>query len=636
MAPIAVTLPREVCNALGLKAEESAFREGSATIVLPSKETAFLNPVQEFNRDLSTLAIRTWGQIRNEEKKKKFIDNAEKRASVKKRKEAKAREKETKRRKLENGNAVDVGAEEEQTAPETTEGAEIAKAADTNGGASHGYRDYHFTVLEALSATGLRSIRYAREIPLLKYVLANDLSSSAVDAMKRNVALNFPADKPLQEWKPSKYDEKQTAKEGEQNTEATKMATSASEELPSTSVNNSQPKMDIHPQCKVRINEGDAMSLMYSHRDEKKRFDVIDLDPYGSAAIFLDGAVQAVNDGGLLCVTCTDSAVLAGTGYPEKCYSAYGGVGTRVEYCHEVALRLLLHAISTSAGRYGRYMEPVLTLSIDFYIRVFVRIYTRPVEVKKLASQTGAVLTCHYCQSPSEMRFGRHSIRSGGGKEGSNDLDKYQGGSGPSVGTRCEECGSSYALAGPMWLGRLHNQEFCKEMLRLANEDEVPRYKTIDRINGMVGMAIDELQDVPFYLTPSRISSFFHCNSPPLVTVVSALLHAGYQVSRSHCTPGSIKTNASRKELYDLWRNWIKLNAVNMQNINPNSPAITILSHPIVKEFIFDDEHPDARKVIEGSSGKGTRYQLNPLPNWGPGTAARSTTRSKASASTTT
>ena len=33
-------------------------------------------------------------------------------------------------------------------------------------------------------------------------------------------------------------------------------------------------------------------------------------DPYGSAAPFLDGAIQALTNGGLLCVTYTDMAVL--------------------------------------------------------------------------------------------------------------------------------------------------------------------------------------------------------------------------------------------------------------------------------------------------------------------------------------
>ena len=40
-------------------------------------------------------------------------------------------------------------------------------------------------------------------------------------------------------------------------------------------------------------------SLMYSHRGEKQRVDVVDLDPYGTAAPFIDAAVQCVNDGGI-------------------------------------------------------------------------------------------------------------------------------------------------------------------------------------------------------------------------------------------------------------------------------------------------------------------------------------------------
>ena len=77
-------------------------------------------------------------------------------------------------------------------------------------------------------------------------------------------------------------------------------------------------------------------ALMYNHRMERNRVDVVDLDPYGTAAPFIDAAVQCVNDGGapvymqvtlvvhsnnrpgLLCVTCTDMSVLATTNYPEK------------------------------------------------------------------------------------------------------------------------------------------------------------------------------------------------------------------------------------------------------------------------------------------------------------------------------
>lgn len=46
----------------------------------------------------------------------------------------------------------------------------------------------------------------------------------------------------------------------------------------------------------------------------------VDLDPYGTPSIFLDSAVQAVSEGGLLLCTATDMAVLCGNN-AEVCYS---------------------------------------------------------------------------------------------------------------------------------------------------------------------------------------------------------------------------------------------------------------------------------------------------------------------------
>lgn len=33
--------------------------------------------------------------------------------------------------------------------------------------------------------------------------------------------------------------------------------------------------------------------------DEREKFDVIDLDPYGSASPFLDAAIESIADGGI-------------------------------------------------------------------------------------------------------------------------------------------------------------------------------------------------------------------------------------------------------------------------------------------------------------------------------------------------
>lgn len=46
------------------------------------------------------------------------------------------------------------------------------------------------TVLEALSATGLRSIRYAKEVPGINKIVANDISFKAVESIRSNLKDN--------------------------------------------------------------------------------------------------------------------------------------------------------------------------------------------------------------------------------------------------------------------------------------------------------------------------------------------------------------------------------------------------------------------------------------------------------------
>eukprot|EP00965_Chrysotila_dentata_P175691 5800012-Pleurochrysis_carterae.AAC.2 len=72
-------------------------------------------------------------------------------------------------------------------------------------------------------------------------------------------------------------------------------------------------------------------------------------------------------------VTCTDLAVLCGA-YPEACAAKYGSFPIKGKYCHESALRVLLACIDTHANRYGRYITPLLSVYINFYVRVFVRV----------------------------------------------------------------------------------------------------------------------------------------------------------------------------------------------------------------------------------------------------------------------
>lgn len=574
------------CSSITVPEGFTLHTENTSHILISSKEEAFLNPVQEFNRDLSVACIRVWSEELNREKEAKWKQAQERRA------------------KREAGGEVKTGQAKEQKKAKTESiepsvGPEDDLSGDnhTTGSTPEGskrealYRPHKFVLLEALSATGLRSIRYAKEIPLVRFVIANDLSASATAAMKRNVELNGLG--------PSYPD--------------SAIGTSSSP------ASEHQPFPD---RGKVRINEGDACVLMYNHRTEKTRVDVVDLDPYGTAAPFIDGAVQCVNDGGLLCVTCTDLSVLATTNYHEKCFSNYGGIPLKAEYCHEAALRLVLNTLSTSAGRYGRYIEPLLCLSIDFYVRLFVRVHSAPIEVKKTASKTAMYYICQGCQSFYEQPLGR-IVEKAHERTGNVNL-QFKTQAGPPVPQKCTECGSALHVAGPMWSGPLHNNIFISKVLEHLESNQ-DRYSTAVRMKGMLTVANEELH-VPFYFTPSRIAGLFHSVCPPLDDVASALLNAGHIVSRSHALPGSLKTGATRQDVHDIFRSWVKTHPVRMDKVSETALARQLLAKEARVEANFT-RHP--RSVTQASKVKLVRYQQNPTPNWGPGTKAGSGTKRK-------
>jgi tRNA (guanine26-N2/guanine27-N2)-dimethyltransferase len=136
-----------------------------------------------------------------------------------------------------------------------------------------------YSICEALSATGLRAIRYHVEFDkeFVEEIIANDMDIKAVDCINRNTLKNNITEK-------------------------------------------------------FKTYQKEATQLLYSNLNN---FDVIDLDPYGSAIPLIDSALVSVKSEGLLCVTFTDMSVLCGN-YPETCYYKYGSIPYRTPFCHEV------------------------------------------------------------------------------------------------------------------------------------------------------------------------------------------------------------------------------------------------------------------------------------------------------------
>jgi len=95
-----------------------------------------LNPVQEYNRDLSVVAIRSWSEIRQKEKRVVWEESLKRRREKKRGKEAAAKgdeeEGKGKKRKAEDGKAVDGESKEvEKEGAKLTE--TVVKAEEVSG-----------------------------------------------------------------------------------------------------------------------------------------------------------------------------------------------------------------------------------------------------------------------------------------------------------------------------------------------------------------------------------------------------------------------------------------------------------------------------------------------------------------------
>ena len=308
-------------------------------------------------------------------------------------------------------------------------------------------------ILEGLAASGLRSVRFGLEIPGVKEIIANDFDSEAVNIIKKNIVAN--------------------------NLEGL-----------------------------VFASEADAAMLMYQNKRFENRFDVIDLDPYGTAAPFLDSAVQAVQNGGLLCITCTDAAILCGN-FGETCYGKYGSLSLRTPCCHEMALRIILKSIESHANRYGRYIVPLLSLSVDFYFRLFLKVYTGPNKVKDSICKTAMVYHCSGCGSFELQKLGvRHETKRAGNF-------KYTPATGPPVLEKCQHCGFKHHIGGPISVASLHDKNFVERIIRSVQEDP-SRFTTSKRIEGMLTMAMEEI-DVPLYYVMDDLCNVIHCAPPTML-----------------------------------------------------------------------------------------------------------------------
>ncbi|KAB1211431.1 putative tRNA (guanine(26)-N(2))-dimethyltransferase 1 [Morella rubra] len=520
-------------------------KEGEAEILMRKNEV-FYNPSQVDNRDMSIAVLRTFISKRKLEHEAILL----KRTKAAQKAPEKDSSEPTGEETADESLIIDGRTNGECEVHEQKCQDEPCSVSNESVKAPEGKRHIELKpprVLEALAASGLRSLRYAREIEGIGQVVALDNDKVSVEACKRNIKFNGSV-----------------------------------------------------ACAKVESHLTDARVYMLIH---PKEFDVVDLDPYGAPSVFLDSAVQSVADGGMLMCTATDMAVLCGSS-GEVCYSKYGSYPLRGKYCHEMALRILLACIESHANRYKRYIVPVLSVKMNFYVRVFVRIYTSASAMKNTPIKLSYVYQCTGCDSFHLQHIGRTVPK--------NNSVRYLPGFGPAVPQECTDCGKKFNMGGPIWSAPIHDQEWVTSILADVKSMK-DRYPAYDRISAVLTTISEELPDVPLFLSLHNLCATLKCTSPSAVMFRSAVINAGYRISGTHVNPLGLKSDAPMDVIWDIMRCWVKNHPIKAQQ--PDQPGSVILAKEPVLQANF------ARAVASLSKAqakKVTRFLPNPERHWGP------------------
>jgi tRNA (guanine26-N2/guanine27-N2)-dimethyltransferase len=304
-----------------------------------------------------------------------------------------------------------------------------------------GISDY----LDALSASGIRGLRVAKEAEVEKVVL-NDVSWQAYETILRNIS-----------------------RTGTKNCQAV---------------------------C------SNANVLMH-----QRHFQAVDLDPFGSPSAFLSAASRSAKS--YLFITATDTAPLCGA-HLKSGIRKYMAVAINTDYHPEMGARILLGMAARELARLDKAMEPMLTHATDHYIRTYLRVTKGAQLADKCLENMGYIEHCPVCGSFVCLKDPRHD-------------------------DACSACGGRTALAGPLWLGRIHEADVIRQ--------GATALEGRGRAKRLLETCASEVS-VPLYYDHHSICEKLKITPVRIDRVVDILRASGWQASRTHFSGVGIKTDA--------------------------------------------------------------------------------------------
>jgi tRNA (guanine26-N2/guanine27-N2)-dimethyltransferase len=265
---------------------------------------------------------------------------------------------------------------------------------------------------------------------------------------------------------------------------------------------------------KCSFSQFEATNFLSKHSGPRKRFDWVELDPFGTPSPFLESAIRACKIGGVVSITATDGAVLCGV-YPRVCFRKYGGYSLNTEYCHEIAVRILHGGLAFAAMKLDLGIEPVFVHTTKHYSRAYAIVTSRAVPT---FSKIGYILHCFSCNS----RLINDEIE-----------------------TRCKECGKKARVAGPLWIGGLFNKKIIRDSIGNAPSKASKE---------LLEAAIAEAGAPPTYYVIDKLCNLLGMAPPSLSKVIEELRRRGHVGVRTILNPKAVRTDADIRIMKEVIR----------------------------------------------------------------------------------
>lgn len=265
-----------------------------------------------------------------------------------------------------------------------------------------------------------------------------------------------------------------------------------------------------------------AQQLLAECLQRQERFDLIDLDAFGSPSALVPLALEAVALEGVLVLASSDGR--SPTGHDRAAALRRLGASARAHPAGwELALRLQLGVIARSAWAMGRGIRPLLSFSEGRTFRTAVSLQRHPTPREE--RQLGLLAHCHRCgdqqvQSLFALRQWAPCLCGPGASGG----------------------GGALAISGPLWIGPLQDPGTLEELLEDGRSEACPSMGPLtDRL---LQRLVGDPAPTPRCWPMDGIARQLGEGPPPLRALVEALQQRHYQAAISGVMPGQLRSEA--------------------------------------------------------------------------------------------